>query len=84
MPRSLSASAMVSGMRSPASSSTIRMMNWPAFRSLAIRGASIVIPKTVSDNCFFSRILFIKYIFYHIAALQCDAILNLTPGNIYR
>ena len=36
-----SASAMVSGMRSPNCSSICRMMNWPALRSSAMRGAWI-------------------------------------------
>ena len=41
VPFAASASAMVSGILSPMSASTMRMMNWPALRSLATSGASM-------------------------------------------
>ena len=58
VPLSVSASAMVSGTRSPFSP-TLTIMKLPALRLLAISGASISNRNTFSENCSLRMILFI-------------------------
>ena len=57
VPLAESASAIVNGILSPNSVSTIRMTNCPAFRSRAIRGASTSSRKTLSERARFFSIL---------------------------
>ena len=60
VPFSMSASAMVSGIRSPFLS-TLTITKLPAFLLFAISGASISKRKTFSENCFLRIILFIFF-----------------------
>ena len=62
VPRSVSAPAIVSGMRSPFWS-TRTMTKLPALRLRAISGASISKRNTRSENCSFLTILFIFSLF---------------------
>jgi len=52
-------SAKVNGTRSPVSLART-MRNWPACACLAIAGASMRNLNTFSENCVFSRILYIE------------------------
>ena len=61
VPRAMSASAMVSGMRSP-SLSTRTMTKLPALRLLAMSGASTSSRKTFSESCSLRTILFIMFL----------------------